>query len=118
MKLQKLSPPKNCTTSLAASPQAEPNARNFQPAFQLSDFSNLFSEFFQNKVSKIRSDLDSQTRASHSLGKPFGGVPLLSFMPISGEKKKQTVSEILSKTCDLDPIPSSLLFECLDTILR
>ena len=51
--------------------------------FPLSDLPNLFSEFFQHKVSKIRSDLDSQTCASHPLGKPFSSEPFLSFTPVS-----------------------------------
>ena len=72
--------------------------------FPLSNLPNLFSEFFQNKISKIWSDLDLQPCASHSLDKPFSGVPLLSFMPVS----KKTVREILNKsapkTCDLDPL--------------
>ena len=83
LRLQRLSSPKNCITSLTAS-QPEPNAHNFQPTiFPLSDLPNLFSEFFQSKISKIRSDHDSQSCASHPLGKPFGGVPLPSFSSVS-----------------------------------
>ena len=62
--------------------------------FLLSDLPNLFSEFFQNKISKIRSDLDSQTCTSHSLSKPFSGVPLLSFMPDSEKTCPRNLEQI------------------------
>ena len=115
--LQKPSPPKNCITPLTAS-QPEPNAHNFQPTiFPLSDLPNLFSEFFQSKISKIRSDHDSQSCASHPLGKPFGGVPLPSFTSVSDKIVREILNKSAPNTCDLDPIPSSLLFECLDTML-
>ena len=58
------------------------------------DLPNLFSEFFQNKISKIRSDLDSQTCTSHSLSKPFSGVPLLSFMPDSEKTCPRNLEQI------------------------
>ena len=72
--------------------------------FPLSDLPNLFSEFFQNKISKIRSDLDSQPCASHPLGKPFSGVPLLSFMPVSEKTVREILNKSAPKTCDFDPI--------------
>ena len=38
-------------------------------------------------------------------------------MPVSEKTVPEILNKSAPKTCDLDPIPASLLFECLDTIL-
>ena len=85
--------------------------------FPLPELPDLFSEFFVNKIKKIRMELDAQTVAAHPIGKQFRGEPLTSFLPVSEATVRKFLCKSAPKTCDLDPVPTSLLFECLDTVL-
>lgn len=78
---------------------------------------NVFSEHFVQKIDNLRKDLDSQPSVSFPLGKPFQGVPLTAFSPVSESDVLKIIKSSAPKTCDLDPIPTNLLFECLDEIL-
>ena len=80
------------------------------------DIPQTFSEYFTNKIITIRNSfpplnptvMDKTT---------YSGKLLQTFTPVA----EQFVSEILQKTvpksCDLDPIPTELLYENLDVLL-
>ena len=51
------------------------------------------------------------------LTNPFDGVPLCTFKPVSESVVKNLILKSAPKTCQLDPIPTLLLVECLDTLL-
>ena len=75
-----------------------------------------FASFFNDKVEKIRTDLD--THESCNSFDIFSGNALLdSFAPVSEEKVKKIILKSPSKYCDLDPIPSSLLNSCIDELV-
>ena len=48
---------------------------------------------------------------------PFDGVPLCTFKPVSESVVKNLILKSAPKTCQLDPISTPLLVECLDTLL-
>ena len=73
--------------------------------------------FLCKKVENIRKDLDAQPTVSHSLGKEFGGSPLTVFSPVSERYVMDVLKKSAPKTCDLDPLPTSLLYEMLDLVL-
>ena len=51
------------------------------------------------------------------LTNPFDGVPLCTFKPVSESVVKNLILKAAPKTCQLDPIPTPLLVEYLDTLL-
>ena len=87
--------------------------------FPLPDLLELFSTFFRDKIIKLRLDFDSQPVCTSSLPltNPFDGIPLCTFKPVSESVVKNLILKSAPKTCQLDPIPTPLLVECLDTFL-
>ena len=80
-----------------------------------------FSFYFHDKVAISRNQLDCGT--SHVPASPynhdieFHHTPFTSFQPITTDYLHSVVTKCAPKSCELDPIPTSLLLECLDTIL-
>ena len=66
-----------------------------------------------------RPNHDSQPVCTSSLPltNPFDGVPLCIFKPVSESVVKNLILQSATKICQLDLIPTSLLVECLDTLL-
>ena len=74
-----------------------------------------FCDFFVNKISTIRDNLNSQTTSlppfTHTV---FDGSPLTAFHPVSESIVCEVLNKTAVKTCELDPLPSSLLAELID----
>ena len=87
--------------------------------FPLPDLPGLFSTFFRDKIIKLRLDLDSQPVATSSLPltNTFDGVSLCTFKPVSESVVRNLILKSAPKPCQLDPIPTPLVVECLDTLL-
>ena len=47
---------------------------------------------------------------------PFSGSPLTAFKPVSESVVCDIIKNTVMKTCELDPIPTSLLCDCLDSL--
>ena len=76
---------------------------------------DMFASFFSNKISKIRdtfSTTGSFNDAPDSLPPAFN-----AFMPVTEDEVYKCISESLTKSCSLDPIPTFLLKDCLDILL-
>ena len=77
-----------------------------------------FCDFFVNKISTIRDNLNSQTLplppVTHTV---FDGSPLTAFHPVSESIVREVLNKTAIKTCELDPLPSSLLAELNDDLL-
>ena len=81
-----------------------------------------FCAFFMNKIFKIRERLD--LRNMESEGDEFQddpastNIPLLdSFSPTTEDEVRNLVLSLPSKSCALDPIPTTLLKQCLGSLL-
>ena len=80
-----------------------------------------FSSYFHDKVAIIRNQLDCGT--SLALASPynhnieFQQTPFTSFQPITIDCLHSVITKYVPKSCELDPIPTSLLLECLDAVL-
>ena len=85
--------------------------------YPLSALPDMFSDFFCSKVEKIRKDLDAQVTEAHPLGKPFRGEQFCEFTPVTDTDVLKILKQSAPKTCDLDPVPTPLLYECLETVL-
>ena len=70
-------------------------------------------------IIKLRLDLDSQPVCTSSLllTNPFEGILLCTFKPVSESVVKNLILKSAPKTCQLDPVPTPLLVECLNTLL-
>ena len=84
------------------------------PSDQLPD---VFSEYFLNKVKKIRDDLDLQTSVSPIHDDPYTDAVFDAFQLVSEEYVRNIILKPAPITCSLDPIPTSLFDECLDELL-
>ena len=85
--------------------------------FPAQSLPNIFSEFFSNKVSDLRKEIDAQPTTPHTLGSKFTGVPFSSFAPVTESDVLKILKKSAPKSCDLDPIPTTLLFDCVDVVL-
>ena len=80
-----------------------------------------FSSYFHDKVAIIRIQLDCET--SHALASPynhdinFQQTPFTSFQPITTDYLHSVITKCAPKSCELDPIPTSFLLECLGAVL-
>ena len=85
------------------------------------DLAQNFSDFFINKIDGIRTKIRSETNNSPSeiiteeldTDKP----KLVEFIPVTENEVRKLISKSQSKSCELDPIPTWLLKECLDELL-
>ena len=98
-----------------------PKLELLPPHSSAAQLASDVGEFFIRKISDIRADLDSLTHlpASHlPPGKRFTGPQLFTnFTPMTPESVKRLIVEAPTKSCPSDPIPTSLLKECLDELL-
>ena len=83
----------------------------------LCDIANTFSDYFIQKVSQIRNQLDSYN-VTMPIFDPFNGNLRMSvFKPVTPAFVKNIILSSAPKSCDLDPIPSSLLICHIDSII-
>ena len=85
-------------------------------------FQNFSQHFFFDKVQTIRDHLDKpllevDQDSPYAHDNQFSGCPFNSFTPILENSLRNIILQCASKTCELDAIPTSLFFECLDVIL-
>lgn len=86
------------------------------------ELANQFADFFEDKIIKIRENLEI-SRASNSSQadekqEPPKVTKLLSnFEPASEEEVLKLIRQSASKSCPLDPIPTWLLKECQQELL-
>ena len=82
-----------------------------------------FNEFFVHKTEEIRRSFEPDrsvpTNPVEFFGTAFADFQLVTedFVKKKKKKKKTVVQEMPKKSCDLDPIPTSVLYDCLDEII-
>ena len=78
--------------------------------------SDMFNEFFGNKIEEIWSSFDPDKPI---LTNPveFSGTVFAEFQLVTEDFVKTAVQEMPQKSCDLDPIPTSVLYDCLKEII-
>ena len=82
------------------------------------ELANRFAEFFTNKIVNIRKHLESITSQNHENPTENNQTSKLETLePTSPEELKKIIMKSKATTCDLDPIPTSLLKHILDLIL-
>ena len=75
-----------------------------------------FNEFFIHKIEEIRSSFDPDRLIPTNPVK-FSCTVFAEFQLVTEDFVKTVVQEMPQKSCDLDPIPTSVLYDCLDEII-
>ncbi len=82
------------------------------------ELANDFDKFFDGKIQIIRDNLDStQNNITEMPETPKYTQQLTEFRSLSQEEVKKLITASASKHCELDPIPTWLLKECIDDLL-
>ena len=75
---------------------------------------NNFSALFYNKILNIRSELGLPgVYTCGSMINSFSGTPLSTFMDATEIEIRNIINLSPAKSCELDPLPTWLLKECL-----
>ena len=80
----------------------------------------VFSDFFSGKTKAIREALDARAPSPSQILFPdltFSATPLMSFDTVSDHEVHKIMFSMSPKTCQLDPIPTSLLLDCADVLV-
>ena len=75
-----------------------------------------FNEFFVHKIDEIRRSFDPD-RPIPANPVEFSGTAFAEFQLVTEDFVKTVLQEMPKKSCDLDPIPTSVLYDCLDEII-
>ena len=81
-----------------------------------ADLPSIFIKHFTNKVEKLRDNIASE-HVTSTLVTGTTAATFSSFEKVSQLTVKECILISAPKSCELDPIPSKLLIECLDSIL-
>ena len=81
-----------------------------------SDLPDTLCQFFNNKIEQIRNDIDNQS-ADPPFFKPFTGSKFCDFEPVTEASMLELILKTASKSCNLDPIPTSLTKQYLDALV-
>lgn len=84
-----------------------------------------FNEFFLEKIDNIMNDIEHNIQSErivnvidYKANQDTSCAELVTFEPLSTEEVGKLVARSATKTCSLDPIPTSLLKQCLDVLLE
>ena len=82
------------------------------------ELAESFSEYFDDKIAKIRTILEGNRTSQATDEYTAGTVPKMSnFKPVSEDELRKLIMSSNSKSCNLDPIPTQLLKACIDALL-
>ena len=82
-----------------------------------ADLPSIFIKNFTNKVEKLRANIASE-HVTSTLVTGTSAATFSSFEKVSQLTVNECILISAPKSCELEPIPSKLLFECLDYILH
>jgi exonuclease III len=77
----------------------------------------VFSDYFSDKIANIRNSFPSLDPATLPVTSAFSGTFLDCFTPVSEQFVLNILKNTAPKSCELDPIPTKLLYDNLDTLL-
>jgi len=80
------------------------------------DLPNVFSDYITEKICTIRNNFPKPNPTACP-DTSVAGNPLLTFEPVTDEFFLTIINSASAKSCKLDPIPTTLLYEKLDILL-
>ena len=81
-----------------------------------SNLPDRFCDFFSDKIDRIHDDLDSRSCEPPTFA-IFDGPQLSQFEPVTEELICELILKSLTKSCMLDPIPTSITKQCLNDLV-
>ena len=84
--------------------------------FDSDGLPNVFSDYFTEKIRTIRNNFPPPNPTACP-DTSFAGNPLLTFESVTDEFVLKIINSASAKSCELDPIPTTLLYENLDILL-
>ena len=86
----------------------------FPTIYTEEELPDVFSDFFQSKIITIHNNLD-RNASSPSSAEPgeFSGCLLVEFRPVSQEFVHDLLKRTPPKSCELDSMPTTLMYECI-----
>ena len=81
-----------------------------------NSLADRFATFFSNKIMKIHESFFS-SESCNMVHPPFEPPKLTVFTQVSQDEIGQIISKSPTKSCLLDPLPTSLIKECIDNLL-
>ena len=96
------------------------NRAVYPPVDDISNLANQLGTFFIQKIETIGSNLDNMAQGLPALLDDYAQVsppPLSKFSPITEEKVRKLINSSTNKSCILDPMPTSLVMDCIYVLL-
>ena len=84
--------------------------------FDSDNLPNVFSDYFTEKICTIKNNFPPPNPTAFP-DTSFAGIPLLTFEPVTDEFVLKIINSASAKSCELDPIPTTLLYENRDILL-
>ena len=81
-----------------------------------SDLPDTFCQLFNKEVAQIRNDIDTQS-ADPPVFQPFTGSKFCDFELVTEVSMLKLILKTASKSCNFDPIPTTLTKQYLDVII-
>ena len=82
---------------------------------------NRFADYFEQKITNIRAELDLRRtelrNPSPDVSQEHSHVQLRHFTPVTTAQPGNLIGRTARKSCDLDPVPATVLRECLSNLL-
>ena len=75
-----------------------------------------FSNYFKNKISLIQSAFPDHALNPVQVDSPQVNSLITSFAPATVDEVRKIIMSSPNKSCDRDPLPTTLLKACLDTL--
>ena len=92
----------------------------YPPVDDNSNLANQLGTFFIQKIETIGSNFDNMAQGLPAYPDDYAPVsppPLSKFSPITEEKVRKLINSSTNKSCTLDPMPTSLVIDCIDVLL-
>ena len=105
-----------CVTN-QLSGKKDPTGSKLPANFPKLDLPDVFGQYFRDKVSTIREDIDV-TPHRQPCFEIFSGTYFNEFVPVTQEDVRSIILSAPHKTCSLDPIPTPLLIRHLDSLIE
>ena len=115
--IQQLAPP-----ILGSEEATQPgdNRAVYPPVDDNIKLANQLGTFFIQKIETIGSNLDNMAQGLPALPDdhaPVSPPPFSNFSPLAEQKVRKLINSSTKKSCSLDPMPTSLVMDCINVLL-
>ena len=96
------------------------NRAVYPPVDDNIKLANQLGTFFIQKIETIGSNLDNMAQGLPALPDdhaPVSPPPFSNFSPLAEQKVRKLINSSTKKSCSLDPMPTSLVMDCINVLL-